>query len=82
MIDTCTLLNGECGSSSTDTRHMGISIPSPSMLCGNGHGSSCVMTLTVTLTSLSAAVFANDTAVHTQITVAMKHRGKSNLSDA
>jgi len=72
MIDTCTLLNGECGRSSTDTRHMGISIPSPSMLCGNGHGSNCVPTLTVTLTSRPVAVLANDTAVHMHITVVIK----------
>ena len=65
IIDTCTLLNGECGTSSTDTRHIGISIPSSSMLCGNRHGSNCVLTLTVTLTSRSAAVLVNDTAVHT-----------------
>jgi hypothetical protein len=32
------------------------------MLCGNGHGSSCELTLTVTLTSRSAAVLANETA--------------------
>jgi hypothetical protein len=70
--DTCTLLNGECGTSSTDIRHMGISIPSWSTLCGNGHGSNCVLTLTVTLTSRSAAVLASDTPVHTHITVAMK----------